>query len=136
ATAFDDAEQRHKRRGDAEDFADRTAASTLMLPRVPASPLEPPPQANLFGDDQTAYVTIMRGCNYQCTYCIVPQVRGREVYRPLPEIVAEVQRKVSEGFKEVMLLGQTVNSYYYRPASRVSGPAPQNGPSTRDTGRE
>ncbi len=91
------------------------------------------PDSNPFGDDSTAYVTIMRGCNYSCSYCIVPQVRGREVYRPMPEILREIERKVAEGFKEVMLLGQTVNSYYYRsPASRVQRPAPTT--LTRDSG--
>jgi tRNA-2-methylthio-N6-dimethylallyladenosine synthase len=68
----------------------------------------------LFGDDHTAYITTMRGCNYSCSYCIVPQVRGRENYRALPEILAEIITKVAEGYREVMLLGQTVNSYYYR----------------------
>ena len=71
---------------------------------------------DLFGDDHTAYVTIMRGCNYSCSYCIVPQVRGREFYRPIPEILAEVRAKAAAGYKEVMLLGQTVNSYYWREA--------------------
>jgi tRNA-2-methylthio-N6-dimethylallyladenosine synthase len=56
----------------------------------------------------------MRGCNYSCSYCIVPQVRGREVYRPLPEILQDVERNALKGKTEVMLLGQTVNSYYYR----------------------
>lgn len=57
------------------------------------------------------YVTIMRGCNYNCTYCIVPSVRGREVYRPIDEILSDVKNRVAEGAKEVWLLGQTVNSY-------------------------
>jgi tRNA-2-methylthio-N6-dimethylallyladenosine synthase len=69
---------------------------------------------DLFGNDHTAYITIMRGCNYSCSYCIVPQVRGREYYRPVPEILAEIKTKIAEGYREVMLLGQTVNSYYYR----------------------
>ncbi len=69
---------------------------------------------NPFGDSNTAFVTTMRGCNLNCSYCIVPQVRGREKYRPLPEILDEIKGKVSIGFREVMLLGQTVNSYYWR----------------------
>ncbi|MBI2118410.1 MAG: tRNA (N6-isopentenyl adenosine(37)-C2)-methylthiotransferase MiaB [Elusimicrobia bacterium] len=58
-----------------------------------------------------AFVTIMRGCNYSCSYCIVPWVRGREIYLPKEKILDEVQNKVNGGAKEVMLLGQTVNSY-------------------------
>src|SRR5579864_4057745 len=70
----------------------------------------------IFGSDGTAYITIMRGCNLNCSYCIVPQVRGREKYRPMPEILNEIQTKVAQGHTEVMLLGQTVNSYYWRAA--------------------
>ena len=80
------------------------------------SPILRFPHSSLFGDDETAYITIMRGCNYRCSYCIVPQVRGREMYRPMPEILAEIQSKVAKGSKEVMLLGQTVNSYYWKQA--------------------
>ncbi|MBI4679433.1 MAG: tRNA (N6-isopentenyl adenosine(37)-C2)-methylthiotransferase MiaB [Elusimicrobia bacterium] len=58
-----------------------------------------------------ASVTVMRGCDRSCSYCIVPSVRGREVYRPADEILAEVRRKAEAGAKEVTLLGQTVNSY-------------------------
>jgi len=68
----------------------------------------------LFGDNRTAYVTIMRGCNYTCSYCIVPQVRGREMYRPMPQILEEIRQKAARGYADVMLLGQTVNSYHFR----------------------
>ena len=59
----------------------------------------------------SAFVTIMRGCNYSCSYCIVPSVRGRELYRPYETVMAEARAKVALGAKEITLLGQTVNSW-------------------------
>jgi len=62
-------------------------------------------------DKVSAFVTIMRGCNYSCTYCIVPSVRGREIYHSTDQILGEVRDRVVEGAREITLLGQTVNSY-------------------------
>jgi [acyl-carrier-protein] S-malonyltransferase len=59
-----------------------------------------------------AYIPIMTGCNNFCAYCVVPYARGREVYRPHQEILAEVKRLLARGYKEIVLIAQNVNSYY------------------------
>jgi tRNA-2-methylthio-N6-dimethylallyladenosine synthase len=63
-------------------------------------------------DRVKAWVPVQRGCNYRCTYCIVPTTRGSERSRRLEEVVRETEAVVADGMTEVVLLGQTVNSYY------------------------
>jgi tRNA-2-methylthio-N6-dimethylallyladenosine synthase len=59
-----------------------------------------------------AFVTVQRGCDYRCTFCIVPMTRGRERSRKLADVVREVEGLAADGVTEVTLLGQTVNSYH------------------------
>jgi tRNA-2-methylthio-N6-dimethylallyladenosine synthase len=68
----------------------------------------------------TAFISISRGCNKSCTYCIVPTTRGPEVSRALSEIEREVRIAVHRGSKEIVLLGQTVNSYGLDLTPRIS----------------
>lgn len=62
-------------------------------------------------DGVKAWIPVQRGCNYRCTYCIVPTTRGNERSRQLADVVRETQKVVEQGIYEVVLLGQTVNSY-------------------------
>ena len=62
-------------------------------------------------DRVKAWIPVQRGCDYRCTYCIVPTTRGSERSRKLADVVREVETVASEGMSEVVLLGQTVNSY-------------------------
>jgi len=63
-------------------------------------------------DRVKAWIPVQRGCDYKCTYCIVPTTRGSERSRKLADVVRETEQVVAEGMTEVVLLGQTVNSYF------------------------
>ena len=69
------------------------------------------------GNNISGYISIMRGCNNFCSYCIVPYTRGRERSREAQSILNELADLRSKGFKEVTLLGQNVNSYSYEDAN-------------------
>ena len=63
-------------------------------------------------DKVKAWIPVQRGCDYRCTYCIVPYTRGAERSRRLDDVVREAAQVVAEGISEITLLGQTVNSYH------------------------
>ncbi len=87
--------------------AELNQADFDFLPLQPEDLLHPGRSRNLVVEN----VTVQNGCNKNCSYCIVPKVRGREISRDRQEILAEIRLLVSRGVREVTLLGQTVNSY-------------------------
>jgi tRNA-2-methylthio-N6-dimethylallyladenosine synthase len=89
--------------GDYEDFL-----STLES-RYDYSEGEPMPQAGRTGISH--YVRVIQGCDHNCTFCIVPRVRGRERHVPMDDVVAECRTAVADGAREVVLLGQNVDDY-------------------------
>ena len=75
--------------------------------KVVSYPRRRPPRENPY----QAYITVMRGCDNYCSYCIVPHVRGPEISRTVEEIVREAESLAREGCKEITLLGQNINTY-------------------------
>lgn len=72
-------------------------------------------------DGHYALFPIMEGCNHFCTYCVVPYARGRQTSRPFKEVVGEAEKIVSEGYQNILLLGQNVNSYRPSKTGGVKG---------------
>lgn len=93
------------------DAADPTAAAYNVQLSADETYADVAPVRDGGGGGASAYVSIMRGCDSACAYCVVPMTRGRERSRPADTVVAEVARLAAEGVREVTLLGQNVNAY-------------------------
>lgn len=96
---------------------EKVIATDLSIKRI-----SPERHNGYFKGRVKGYISIMEGCNNFCSYCIVPYVRGKEVSRSSQEIIKEVRSLVSQGIKEITLLGQNVNSYSSAERENVNFP--------------
>ena len=84
-----------------------------LIAQLGPSPEGETEHQNIYRSPQTAYTTVMRGCSLKCSYCIVPAVRGPAVCLSPEAVLEDAAAKLKAGAKEIVLLGQTVNSYKY-----------------------
>ena len=95
------------------DFVKKAETGKKICEITDELPLELPELPVIRQTQVTAWVNVILGCNFNCTYCIVPKVRGREKSRKPEDLLKEVKRLAEEGFKEITLLGQNVTAYGY-----------------------
>ncbi|MFO7739539.1 MAG: tRNA (N6-isopentenyl adenosine(37)-C2)-methylthiotransferase MiaB, partial [Desulfatiglandaceae bacterium] len=96
----------------------KTAGGKVVATDLTAEPPQFVACQGYFHGRVSAYLSIMEGCNNFCSYCIVPFVRGREISRSPNAILLEAKNLISEGVKEITLLGQNVNSYRWKHGKR------------------
>lgn len=93
------------------EILDRCREKKIVLTERSAAWQEAPPGLRIRPSPVSATVTIMEGCDNFCSYCIVPWARGREKFRPLSSVRAEIEDLARRGYKEIQFLGQNVNTY-------------------------
>jgi len=97
--------------GDILDLAAAAREGTRAVVSVGHDRPPPARDVSVRQDKYRAFIAVSRGCDHHCTFCVVPETRGREQGRPMGELVAEVEALVADGVKEVTLLGQNIDSY-------------------------